>query len=881
MSAESDENLLFLLVAFQNGYINTKQFFKTSDIWMKDPTREIGRLLVDQQIVTEQEVVHIRGLLDDRIRHLGGIDPSLDFTLQCVNIPDPTNLPKDWQERIDVQTRTLANRNNAPKSKRGPWAPTTGLARYEIGNVVGIGGQGIVFEALDKELNRRVALKRVKPELMSDPEMAHRLIEEAQLASRFDHGGIAPVYDIGADDEGNPFFVMQLVRGEKLSDQTDLLNYKSDSMDQFIGEIRPLVRRIIDVCNTLQYAFDKFGVIHQDLKPGNIMVDRYGETIVMDWGMGRKVQMVEGASIQLPISSNLDSDGNERGASGTRGYLSPEQAQSISTIDHRTDVWCLGATLYKIVTGRTANRGANELELLENARKNIYLRPTEINPLIPKELEAICLKAMASDPENRYQKATEMASDLESWIAGDPVSALPEGRMKKAERFLRKHSRAAVSSMLVMGLGLAGLLGAYLWVNTAWKQTLESRKLVSTVLEKIIGDTLDDGLSQVEDSSQVRIDLLSKVEKEVSSAVEKHPDDLNLKLDYLYILIRLGNAQNLTSSPDAATTWRKADELVASAETRSATNQSGEAWARANADMRRYYVDFLLDKEEYENAQVQNEKARNLIDRLFQRYPSEPSLATSYAFVHLQHIQIQGATYKNVDSKIENELDRIEKALNPFFEKLKSSDHPPNEDPTSHGTILSYLSMLYTKAAWYEDQDQKTERDDTWRRLLDASKLASRIRNAGADGYRYEMNAYQMLHAISLEKKELNQAKSYFDASMERKSIRDMDEDVATTLIYLCMNHAQSIADADKDSCKRAIKEATAILNSDELKFEETQKMELELCIVLAEIALAKSHGAQDATKQLESRRDGLAEQLKAKKPDSLILKEIEEKAGD
>ncbi|MFM8398682.1 MAG: hypothetical protein ACKOAH_12710, partial [Pirellula sp.] len=117
---------------------------------MKEPSREIGRILIDLQILTEQEVERIRGLLDDRIRHLGGIDPSLEFTLQSVNVPEPTNLPKDWQDRIDIQTRTLANRGDSPKSKRGPWAPTTGLARYEIGNVIGIGGQGIVFEALDK-----------------------------------------------------------------------------------------------------------------------------------------------------------------------------------------------------------------------------------------------------------------------------------------------------------------------------------------------------------------------------------------------------------------------------------------------------------------------------------------------------------------------------------------------------------------------------------------------------------------------------------------------------------------------------------------------------------------------------------------------------------
>ncbi|MEK0423925.1 MAG: hypothetical protein RJB11_16 [Planctomycetota bacterium] len=876
MSAQSDRNLLFSLIAFQNGYINTKQFFKATGIWIKDPGQDIGRILVDLQFISENEYETIRNAIEHRIRRLGGIDASLDFILQSGIVPAPESLPKDWQERIDIQTKTLVKRGDLPSSKKGPWAPTTGLTRYEIGAVIGIGGQGIVFEATDRELKRRVALKRVKPELVSDPEMAQRLIEEAQLASRFDHGGIAPVYDIGADDEGNPFFVMQLIRGEKLSDQTDSINYKSESQDQFVIEIRPLVRRMIDVCNTLQYAYDKFGIIHQDLKPQNIMVDRYGETIVMDWGMGKRVQLVEGASIQLPISSNLDSNGNERGGSGTPGFLSPEQAQSVSNLDHRTDVWGLGATLYKIATGQPANRGRDIFELLDNARKNVYLRPAEINPLIPKELEAICLKAMASEPQNRYQNATDMALDLENWIAGEPVSALPEGRVKKAERFLRRHSRAAITSILVMGLGLAGLLGAYLSVRSAWGQTLESRKMVSTILERIVGDTLDDGLSEVPDADKARVGILSKVAAEMEQVLQKHPEDNNLKLDYLNILTRLGAVQNQTSANDAGMTWSKANELVTAYEMHSPKDSMEERWAMAIVDMRKYFVAHLLATDEREKAKLQNDKARLSIDKLYQRNLSESSIATSYAFVHLQRIGILRSDGKNEDnSAIENEFRLIESALNPFYDKLTTLDESQINTPSAHGSILSAISVLIEKANWYADSNRIEDRNATWLKILEASKLASKIPKARTDGFEFEMLAYQVLHDICAKNQDLANANSYLEQAIERQSSVVQTENNASILLLLCAEHVRTFAQTDRDSAHVAISKAITILLDDELKFEQNDRLQLEFCVALAQLALAKAEGDQNDIDSKQTKLQELRETLQKQLPDSPLLDEL------
>lgn len=876
MSAESDRNLLFSLIAFQNGYINTKQFFRATGIWIKDPSRDIGRIFVELDLISESEFETIHNALEDRIRRLGSIDASLDFILQSGIVPAQESLPQDWQERIDKQTKSLVKKTEGPTPKRGPWAPSIGLARYEIGAVIGIGGQGIVFDALDNELKRKVALKRVKPELLSDPQMAQRLIEEAQLASRFDHGGIAPVYDIGADDEGNPFFVMQLIRGEKLSDQTDSINYKSKSQEQFVIEIRPLVRRIIDVCNTLQYAYDKFGIIHQDLKPQNIMVDRYGETIVMDWGMGKRVQQVEGASIHLPISSNLDSNGNERGGSGTPGFLSPEQAQCINNLDHRTDVWGLGATLYKIATGQTANRGRNILELLDNASKNIYLRPTEVNPLIPKELEAICLKAMASEPQNRYQNATDMASDLENWIAGDPVSALPEGRVKKAERFLRRHSRAAITSLLIMVLGLAGLLGAYVSVRAAWGQTLESRKIVSKILDGIVGDTLDDGLSQVPDADQARVGILSKVAAEIEQVLDKHPEDINLKLDYLNILIRLGAVQNQTSTPNAALTWSKANELVNAYESLPPKSQLDERWPLAIVDMRKYYVAYLLQEKSPEEAHRQNEKARLSIDKLYQKNLSDPSIATSYAFSHLQRIELLRSDSKNKDdSAIENEFKLVESALKPFYEKLTASDESLLNAPWSHGTVLSTISILIEKANWYDDCGRKADCKEAWSKILDAAKVASRIPKAGSDGFQFEMLAYKMLHEISAKDQDIKNATSYMGQAIERQTSGVQTESEAATLLLLCSEHVRRFADSDKDSCQVAITRATSILADEELDFEPNEKLQLEFCVALAQLALAKAQGDQIETDRRKADLQELRERLQKQVPDSPLLDEI------
>jgi hypothetical protein len=872
MDPESDRNFLHAVFALRNGYITEEQFFRVTAIWTKNPSRDIGSIFVELKMLSEDENTNIKRILEDRMRRLGGLASTISLDIQKGFDFDPKNLPEEWAERMNSQTKDIDIKPNAekPTSSRITWVPRTGLSRYELQHVIGIGGQGIVFQAFDNELHRKVALKKVKPELVSDPGMAKQLVEEAQNAGRFDHGGIAPVYDIGADHEGNPFFIMQLVRGDKLSDQGALINYKSNSREQFILEIRPFVRRIIDVCNTLQYAFDKFGIIHQDLKPENIMVDRYGETIVMDWGLGRRVQLIEGSSIQLPISENTDSNGRPRPGSGTPGYLSPEQAQSLNTIDHRTDVWGVGATLYKLLTGEVANKGRNRLELVDNARKNRYFPPTQLNGLIPKELEAICLKAMAKEPSSRYQNTTDLAADLERWIAGDPVSAMPEGQMRKAERFLRRHSRLAITSMLAICVGFTGLLGAYLSVRNAWQQTLDSRKLVSDVLGKIVGDTLDDGWSQDPGGDETRIALLSKVATETGKIVVDHPDDLNLKLDYLNILIRLGSVQNRVDTPNASGTWSIADELIGAYKVGNSSRRMDERWKMAALDMRRYYFENLWELKLYESAKEQNTKALAVVNDLFQNNSSDASIATSYALLHLQRIvSLRSEPGNENENLIMSEFQRIENAMDPHLQRLKESIQKSRIRSSDHGTILTYILTLIEKAEWFDQQNKKLDRNATWLNILESSKLATAIPKAHADGLQFQIGAYLALHSISTENQDGEKAKGYLQAALESQTSEPITDQAALDLFLICTQHVSSFAALDLNFSRMAIQESTEMLERLTPRLDRLAKMENQLRLSLSKLALAIAEKNPIALDQQIQECSNLLTTLKMENPES------------
>jgi serine/threonine-protein kinase len=277
--------------------------------------------------------------------------------------------------------------------------------RYEIGGVLGRGGMAEVHRGRDLRLGREVAVKVLRSDLARDPSFQVRFRREAQAAASLNHPAIVAVYDTGEDRTGSgatPYIVMEYVEGETLR---DVLRRE--------GRLSPerAMSLSADICGALDFSH-RNGIVHRDVKPGNVMITPQGTVKVMDFGIARAVS--DSAATMTSTAAVI----------GTAQYLSPEQARGES-VDARSDVYSVGCLLYELVTGAPPFTGDSPVSVAyQHVREDPRL-PSSINPEIPPELDAILLKAMSKNPANRYQSAADMRNDLLRAIAGQRVEATP------------------------------------------------------------------------------------------------------------------------------------------------------------------------------------------------------------------------------------------------------------------------------------------------------------------------------------------------------------------------------------------------------------------------------------------------------------------------
>jgi eukaryotic-like serine/threonine-protein kinase len=288
--------------------------------------------------------------------------------------------------------------------------PQVLLDRYEVGRLLGVGGMAEVFEGHDRLLARRVAIKVPLPQYAYDPGFLQRFRREAQAAASLSHPGIVAVYDTGAQD-GTPFIVMEYVEGRTLK---DVLTTDGPLFPQRAAQIAA------DVCSALAAAHAS-GLIHRDVKPGNVMLTPEGRAKLMDLGIAR-------AAEGEPVTQTA-------AMLGTAQYLSPEQAQG-QPVDYRSDLYSLGCCLYEMLTGTVPFRGATPVAIAYRHVREDPAPPRLLNPDVPADLEAVCLKAMAKQPADRYQTAEEMRQDLERVRAGQRVLAGAAGTAAMAATVL-------------------------------------------------------------------------------------------------------------------------------------------------------------------------------------------------------------------------------------------------------------------------------------------------------------------------------------------------------------------------------------------------------------------------------------------------------------
>jgi tetratricopeptide (TPR) repeat protein/tRNA A-37 threonylcarbamoyl transferase component Bud32 len=332
--------------------------------------------------------------------------------------------------------------------------------RYTVRQFHARGGMGEVWLADDEDIGRPVALKRLRRER---DDQTDRFLAEAQITGQMEHPGIVPVHDLGIDEDGRPFYIMSFVAGRTLKEViADYHGPNAKRAEQQVQRLR-LLEAFVKLCQTVAYAHSR-GVIHRDLKPDNVMLGPYGETVVLDWGLakvqGQPADAGSGGYVHLTYGSS--SSATQYGAVlGAPPYMAPEEAEGkAAEADERTDVYLLGATLYEILTGRPPRQGGSRDELIELARTTMPLPPRQVNPQVPRALEAVCLRALARRPQDRYATALELAQEVQRYLAGEPVAACSESFVARAWRWCRRHrtalGRSAVAA-LVLGLALGGL----------------------------------------------------------------------------------------------------------------------------------------------------------------------------------------------------------------------------------------------------------------------------------------------------------------------------------------------------------------------------------------------------------------------------------------
>jgi tRNA A-37 threonylcarbamoyl transferase component Bud32 len=325
-------------------------------------------------------------------------------------------------------------------------SPSTEL-RYRPRHCHARGGLGEVHVAHDQELDRDVALKRIREDRAGDAESRRRFLQEAEITGKLEHPGIVPVYGLVRGVDGEPCYAMRFVQGDTLKDAIERF-HKAYQPGRDPGErslaLRQLLGRFVAVCNTVAYAHSR-GIIHRDLKPANIMLGKYGETLVVDWGLAKYVGEEgkassadqEGAGEGSPPPSPSDSASLLQWASltgtgqvvGTPAFMAPEQAwgkSRLQPVGPASDLYSLGATLYVLLTGRVPFPGRDVVQVLEQVSRGDFRRPRQVKPQTPAALEAICLKAMALKPEDRYPTALALATDVEHWLADEPATAYRE-----------------------------------------------------------------------------------------------------------------------------------------------------------------------------------------------------------------------------------------------------------------------------------------------------------------------------------------------------------------------------------------------------------------------------------------------------------------------
>ena len=510
-----ERNLIFAGLGLQLGLIRKDQVIRAFTDLLFDKARPLGEILVAQNGLTEEQRKIIDAAVEahiqqegDEAKALASLNNVKDLGSDLDHLAD-----EDIYRTVDIAlalhkelgTDRLGTRlpelgKEGPASLPFPALKTAEKDRFERMGFLDSGNLGEVYFAMDSELNRMVVAKYIKANAAQDRLNQALFHLEGEVTGSLEHPGIVPVYGLGRDSQGRIYYAMRYIRGRKLSQV--IAEYQgippSDpgaKQEALIG----LLQNFQAACLAVEYAHIK-GVLHCDLKPDNIMIGDYGEVFVVDWGLvvvhGQKKEdqpydplrtLGEGdIPVFRPSESassglHINQGGSRCGVGGTPAYMAPEQVQAttkndVSLLGPAADIYALGGTLYQLLTGNAPHLPKKEFKEGQTGFYNRILAgqfstPRELKPAIPRGLEAIVLKAMRLQPEDRYKSARELAEDVKRFVADEPVWAYPEPAFERARRWVRKN-RALVGAAMVGLILMTFVATGFGWITSSYNERL-------------------------------------------------------------------------------------------------------------------------------------------------------------------------------------------------------------------------------------------------------------------------------------------------------------------------------------------------------------------------------------------------------------------------
>ncbi len=884
----SDRNLLVGVLGLQMGLINESALIAAMQSWVFRKSSGLEDILLEQRALKEDSCRFLKSLAEQHMR-LHGDDAAVSLAKLSSIAPVRKSLHEIGDSDIEQTITRIASVRgesqitdvSSPGTASGFSLPAS--ERFRVLRPHARGGLGQISIAEDRELHREVALKEIQPEFARDASSRSRFLIEAEVTGRLEHPGIVPVYSLGTTSEGTPFYVMRFIRGDSLKDAISQLFDQSakSSPNERRLLLKKLVRRLVDVCNAIEYAHSR-GVLHRDLKPGNIMLGKYGETLVVDWGLARTGAKSPGRGSSeeatfVPLSSDVSSETRMGSVVGTLAYMSPEQAEGrLNDLGPATDVYSLGATLYCILTGQQPVPRQGAEEMIRIVRGGLIKPPREINAGTPAALDAICRKAMATEIAHRYRTASELANELELWLADEPVSAFREPLTEQALRFAQRHRTFVTSTAGVFATAVIALLvinaltrrqNDHLEVarDRAVANLQQSQQLAMTVLT-----TAEEKLSSAPiskaDAYRLRKNLTEKSLETFKSIHAQNPESRSVARDLSRTARISSNLHRMTRGFELAD-----QEIQLSLDLQQAIPESERTTAETEYLAVTYRDLATLRNSEGRLADSASalETARNLIAPLLSQKGVSDQLRIVAAGIDVENIalQIEFADYASAISSLESAM----AVYGPLFEnnKLPGGDR--------------YIYMLLrAREVFLLKELKELERAVTVGKALleESRKWAEAAPQDDTIRVALGRSLYWLGESLLMRQTELSVAGRYVAEAVEVLSPLELSENSSARLALGDALRIQSQcfrSQNDSDNAKIRITRSLKVLNELATKAESADNWEALAKALLEQAEVARMTGQEDVARQALQEAKAKLQLACNKSPDSKTKRQLRE----